>query len=109
MADGPLTYLSSNRDSSRRLAKYIRKKLGDLGTRSKISKKNNFQIFFDRKKGETIVENFDSIDSENELAAAHTFVAEIIATQRSSTDRDMILKYADAFYAEFADQNLVSL
>ena len=36
MADGPLTYLSSNRDSSRRLAKYIRKKLGDLGTRSKI-------------------------------------------------------------------------
>ena len=56
------------------------------------------------KTGETIVENFDSIDSENELAAAHTFVAEIVATQRSSTDRDMILKYADAFYAEFADK-----
>ena len=84
MADGPLTYLNSNRETSRRLAKQVNKKLGSLGG--------------------TIIDNFESIESSTELAAAHAFVAEIVASQRSHTDRDLILKYADAFYAEFADK-----
>ena len=84
MADGPLTYLNSNRETSRRLAKQVNKKLGSLGG--------------------TIIDNFESIESSTELAAAHAFVAEIVASQRSHADRDLILKYADAFYAEFADK-----
>ena len=84
MVDGPLTYLSSNRETSRRLAKHVTKKLGSLGS--------------------SIIDNFDAIESETELAAAHAFLAEIVASQRSHTDRDLILKYVDAFYAEFADK-----
>ena len=84
LADGPSTYLASNRESSKALGKRVIDDLGSIGR--------------------TLVENLESIESETELNGGHAFVVEILSSQRSDAKKDLVLRYADAFYAEFADK-----
>jgi len=78
------TYLPANRVSSAKIATQV---IDQLGSR-----------------GRSLVENLSNMENLSELNAGLTVINESLLGQRSDTKKDLILAYADALYAELANE-----